>query len=140
PQRAQSIDDILAGDDLGLLDTGGDTAIFEFHHAPKPGSRADAEYIAQRKAMPAKDFEKYEAMFKQVHAELKQGKRKLLPFSDAERNLNEGHFYLVDGLLAYLEISNAEEVLQENRTGDRRRLDGRTFTIFENGTVSNMLF
>lgn len=140
PRRTSSIDDILDQDDLGLLDTAGDTSIFDFKHTPKAGSRADAEYIAQRKPLSATDFQKYDAMFKQVHAELRQGKRKLEPFSEAERNLKEGHFYLVDGLLAYLEVSNAEKILKENRSGDRLRLEGRTLTVFENGTVSNMLF
>src|SRR5690625_2305047 len=136
----ESIDDILESDELGLLETDGDPSIFTFKHAPKPGSRAEADYVAQRKPMSERKFKKYEAMFQQVHKELKEGKRKLLPFSDAERNLIEGNFYLVDGLLAYLEVSNAEEVLKQNKSGDRVRLEGRTVTIFENGTVSNMLF
>lgn len=137
---AKSIDDILNSDDLGLLDNEGDDSIFDFVHTPKSGTRADAEYIAQRKAMPESKFARYDAMFKQVHRELKEGKRKLLPFSDAEKNLIEGNFYLVDGLLAYLEISDAEKVLKENKSGTRVRLEGRTVTIFENGTISNMLF
>ncbi len=137
---AKSIDDILNSDDLGLLDNEGDISIFNFVHTPKSGTRADAEYIAQRKAMPESRFARYDAMFKKVHRELKEGKRKLLPFSDAEKNLIEGNFYLVDGLLAYLEISDAEKVLKENRSGARVRLEGRTVTIFENGTISNMLF
>lgn len=137
---AKSIDDILNSDDLGLLDNEGDDSIFDFVHTPKSGTRADAEYIAQRKAMPESKFARYDSMFKQVHRELKEGKRKLLPFSDAEKNLIEGNFYLVDGLLAYLEISDAEKVLKENKSGTRVRLEGRTVTIFENGTISNMLF
>lgn len=137
---AKSIDDILNSDDLGLLDNEGDDSIFDFVHTPKSGTRADAEYIAQRKAMPESKFARYDSMFKQVHRELKEGKRKLLPFSDAEKNLIEGNFYLVDGLLAYLETSDAEKVLKENKSGTRVRLEGRTVTIFENGTISNMLF
>lgn len=138
--EVESIDDILENDDLGLLDLEGDSSIFDFVHTPKSGSRAEAEYIAQRKSLPEKEFQRYDMMFKQVHKELKEGKRRLLPFSDAERNLKEENFYLVDGLLAYLEVSDAEKVLKENRTGDRIRLEGRTVTVFENGTISNMLF
>ncbi len=139
-KKVASVDDILGDDDLGLLDSGGDDSIFTFKHAPKPGSRKEAEYIARRKSISEKDFAKYDQMFKQVHKELKSGERKLLPFSDPERNLIEGNFYLVDGLLAYLEVSNAEEVLKKNKSGNRVRLEGRTHTIFENGTISNMLF
>ena len=61
----------------------------------------------------------------------------MLPFKDAEKNLREGNFYLVDGLLAYLESTDAKRVLKDK---DGIRKDGPTFTIFENGTVSNLLF
>src|SRR5690554_3847039 len=114
--KMETLDDILSDDDLGLLDDEGDTSILE------------------------RDFQKYELMFKQVHKELKEGKRKLLNFTNAEDNLIEGNFYLVDGLLCYLEVSKAEKVVKENKSGDRIRLEGRTVTIFENGTISNMLF
>lgn len=96
--------------------------------------------MAQRKPMSDKEFEKYETMFRQVHKELKEGKRRLAEFNNTETNLIEGKFYLVDGLLAYLEVSKAEKILKENTSGDRVRLEGRTVTIFENGTKSNMLF
>jgi len=138
--KMETLDDILSDDDLGLLDDEGDTSIFEFKYTPKEGSRASADYIAQRKSISERDFQKYELMFKQVHKELKEGKRKLLNFTNAEDNLIEGNFYLVDGLLCYLEVSKAEKVVKENKSGDRIRLEGRTVTIFENGTISNMLF
>lgn len=138
--KLETLDDILSDDDLGLLDDEGDTSIFEFKYTPKEGSRASADYIAQRKSISERDFQKYELMFKQVHKELKEGKRKLLNFTNAEDNLIEGNFYLVDGLLCYLEVSKAEKVVKENKSGDRIRLEGRTVTIFENGTISNMLF
>lgn len=135
--KLETLDDILSDDDLGLLDDEGDTSIFEFKYTPKEGSRASADYIAQRKSISERDFQKYELMFKQVHKELKEGKRKLLNFTNAEDNLIEGNFYLVDGLLCYLEVSKAEKV---DKIKDNVRIDGRTITIFENGTISNMLF
>lgn len=138
--KLETLDDVLSDDDLGLLDNEGDTSIFEFKYTPKEGTRASADYIAQRKSISERDFQKYELMFKQVHKELKEGKRKLLNFTNAEDNLIEGNFYLVDGLLCYLEVSKAEKVVKENKSGDRIRLEGRTVTIFENGTISNMLF
>lgn len=138
--KIESLEDILNDDDLGLLDNGGDSSIFEFKHTPKQGSRDKAGYIAQRQSMPEEEFARYEEMFKQVHRELKEGKRRFLEFKNAEDNLVEGNFYLVDGLLCYLKVSKAEKVLKENRSGDRVRLEGRTVTIFENGTISNMLF
>lgn len=135
-----SIDEIINDDDLGLLDSDGDNSIFEFKHIPQIDKRAKAESIAQRKSLSDDDFAKYELMFQNVHRDLKSGRRKMLPFNDAETNLKEGNFYIVDGLLAYLESSEAEKVLKENSSGDRVRIDGPTFTVFENGTVSNLLF
>lgn len=137
----ESIEDVFENDSLELLkNVEEDRTIFNFVHTPKRGSRAEAEYIAQRKSMPEHKFMKYAAMFHQVHKELKSGERKLLSFSDPERNLKEGNFYLVDGLLCYLEVSDAKQLLRKNRSGNRIRIDGRTVTIFENGTISNMLF
>lgn len=138
--KIESIDAILNDDDFGLLDNEGDASIFEFKYTPKGPSRANADYVAQRNSISEREFKKYEIMFHQVHKDLKEGKRKLLDFSNAEDNLIEGNFYLVDGILAYLEVSKAEKVLKENKSGDRMRIEGRTVTIFENGTVSNMLF
>lgn len=135
-----NLDDILDGDDLGLLDIDTDNSIHVFKHTPKDSDRIKADYIAQRTPMKEEDFKRYEKMFQQVHQELKEGKRKLLDFYDAEDNLTESNFYLIDGILAYLEVSKAEKVLKENKSGDRVRLEGRTVTIFENGTISNMLF
>lgn len=138
--KIESLDDILNNDDLGLLNSGGDNSIFEFKHTPKSGSREKADYVAKRQALPEAEFERYDKMFKQVHRELKEGKRKFLEFKNTEDNLVEGNFYLVDGLLCYLKVSKAEKVLRENKSGDRMRLEGRTVTIFENATNSNMLF
>jgi|GEM_PF-5974061 hypothetical protein len=52
-------------------------------------------------------------MFQQIHKDFKEGKRKLLDFYNAEDNLVEGNFYLIDGILVYLEVSNAEKALRE---------------------------
>lgn len=139
-KEIKSIDDILSDDDFGLLDSEADTSIFDFVYTPKNSSRANADYIAKRESLSDQEFKKYELMFHQVHKELKEGKRKLLDFRNAEDNLIEGNFYLVDGILCYLEVSDAKEVLKKNKSGDRLRVEGRTVTIFENGTVSNMLF
>lgn len=136
----KSVEDIFDDDDMGLLDSEGDNSIFDFVYTPKNQSRADADYIAQRKSLSDQEFKKYELMFQQVHKDLKEGKRKLLDFRNAEDNLIEGNFYLVDGILCYLEVSDAKEILKKNKSGDRVRIEGRTVTIFENGTVSNMLF
>lgn len=136
----KTFDEILEEDNFGLLNTDADTSIFEFKHTPKQDKRAEADFIAQRQPIIEKDFEKYEAMFQQVHRELKEGKRKLLNFENIERNLQIGNFYLLDGILLFLESADNQQKLKKLNSGDRLRSDGRTVTIFENGTKSNMLF
>ncbi|PIX14525.1 MAG: hypothetical protein COZ74_02810, partial [Flavobacteriaceae bacterium CG_4_8_14_3_um_filter_31_8] len=102
--------------------------------------RAEADFVAQRKPMKEKEFEKYEVMFQKVHKEIKEGKRKILPFTNIEKNLHVGDFYIMDGLLLYLESANLKKEEWEQKSGNRVRIEGRTRTIFENGTFSNMLY
>lgn len=137
----QTIDDILnEDDDLGLLNSDNDLDIFKFKHTPKPEDRAETDFVAQRKPMKEKDFEKYEKMFLQVHKEIKEGKRKIAPFKDVEKHLKEGQFYIADGVMLYLETVNFKRENQELSKNTSRRKDGRTRTIFENGTLSNLLY
>ena len=135
-----TIDDILNDDDLGLFDADKDLDIFKFKHTPRPVEKAEADFVAQRMPIKEKEFEKYEAMFLKVHKEIKEGKRKILPFTNIEKNLHVGDFYLMDGLLLYLESANLKKEVWEQKSGNRVRTEGRTRTIFENGTYSNMLF
>ncbi len=136
----KTFEEIVAEDDLGLLDTDADISIFEFKHTPKQDKRAETDFVAQRQAMSENVFKKYEAMFQQVHAELKAGKRKFLNFENIEKNLLIGNYYLLDGIMLYLESAELESEVRNLKSGDRLRVDGRTVTIFENGTMSNMLF
>lgn len=137
----QTIDDILNDDDdLGLLDSDKDLDIFKFKHTPRPEERAEADFVAQRKPLKEKEFEKYEAMFHKVHKEIKEGHRKIKPFANIEKNLHVGDFYLMDGLLLFLESANLKKEEWEQKSGNRIRVEGRTRTIFENGTYSNMLY
>jgi hypothetical protein len=79
-------------------------------------------------------------MFLQVHKEIKEGKRKIKPFKNIEKNLHVGDYYLMDGILLYLESANIKQEETELDSGNRVRIEGRTRTVFENGTFSNMLF
>lgn len=136
----QSFEEILKQDDLGLLNDEGDVSIFEFNHTPKPVKRADTDFVATRTAIQDKDFDKYEIMFENVHNELKQRTRKLLPADKTEKNIQIGNFYLLDGLLLYVEGGDIKPELKDNKSGARLRIDGRLTIIFENATKSNMLF
>lgn len=137
----QSIDDILNDDDeFGLLDSDKDLDIFKFKHTPKPEDRAEADFVAQRKPMKEKEFEKYEKLFLQVHKEIKEGKRKIKPFKDVDKHLKEGQFYIADGIMMYLERANLKREQENLKKSTLNRKDGRTRIIFENGTYSNMLY
>ena len=131
----KSLEDIFNDDDLGLLDDGKDGDIFKIKHVPV--QRAAADEVAKRKR--CKDFDQFEHLFKDVHRELREGKRKLLPFNDKGYQLVEGSYYVLSGLLVYLADIN---FTSEAKTvdGKRFRKDGRTRTIFENGTESTMLY
>ncbi|MFV0441849.1 MAG: GIY-YIG nuclease family protein [Lachnospirales bacterium] len=136
-----TIDDILGDDDsFGLLDSDKDLEIFKFRHTPKPEDRAETDFVAQRKPMKEKEFEKYEKMFLQVHKEIKEGKRKIKPFRNIEKNLHVGNYYIMNGVMLYLESANLIKDEIEHATSKRVRVEGRTRTIFENGTYNNMLY
>lgn len=124
--KIDSIDDILENDVFGLLG-GGDDSIFNLKNVPK--EREETDFVAQRK--PCKDFDKYEHLFKEVQSDLKSGKRKLVRFN--EKYFEEGNFFILKGLLAYL------EKIQDLKKDKHNKLDSRTRIIFENGTESNML-
>lgn len=135
-----TIDDILDDkDDFGLLNTDEDLSIFKYKHTPKP-DKEKADFVAKRKPIKEKDFKKYEKMFFKVHKEIKEGRRKIISFQNAEKNLKVGQYYILDGILLYLESANLKREEIKIDSGDRVRTEGRTRTIFENGTYSNMLF
>ena len=134
-----SIEDILNDDEFGLLETDGDLSIFRYRHIPKEDEREKADFIAQRKPLREEEFRPYEAMFQKVHQEIKEGRRKVLPFRNTEKNLHVGNYYLLDGVMLYLKEAKLEKTFWE-KSGGRERVEGRTFTIFENGTYSHMLY
>jgi len=135
-KKPESIDDIL-NDDFDILDNDEiDESIFNFKHTPK--DRKETDFVAQRKPMSAREFSKYDKLFKKVHQEIKLGLRSLKPFKNVEKNLKEGKFYILDGILLYLEVGDISGA--EREFGSRKRKDVRTRTVFDNGTYSNMFY
>lgn len=137
PKEINSLDDILGDDSLDILG-GDDAGLFDFKHTPKDYERAQTDFVARRK--PCKDFDKYEKDFKQVQKDLANGKRKLIPFK--ETLLKEKNYYVNNGILLYLESIDYEAKEWSRGEKEQNRIrkfdDGRTKTIFENGTESNM--
>ncbi len=122
-----SIDDILNDDAFRLLSDENNDDIFTLKNIPK--EREKAEFIAKRKS--CKDFEKYKELFRVVQMELSQKKRKLVKFN--EKFFEEGNFFVLKGVLSYL------EKIEKVKKDKFHKLDARTRIIFENGTESNML-
>ena len=132
-KEINTVEDIFEDDDFGLLGDSEDS-IFNIKHV-KSGSRAESDFVAKRK--PLKEFNIYEPRFKQVHRELKSGLRILEDFS--EKDIRSECYFVMDGVLLYLESIKYDTKTQEFESGARTRKDGRTKVIFENGTYSQML-
>jgi len=139
-KEINSIDDIFGDDLLGIFSDGEEHSLFEFKHTPRELARAEADFIARRK--PCKNFRDYEGLFKNVQDDLATGKRKLIPFKETQ--LKPGNFYINNGVLLYLESIDYQGRMWKRGEAENNRIrefkDGRTNTIFENGTMSNMLF
>ena len=88
------------------------------------------DHVAKRKL--CEDFAQFKPLFDQAHHDLKTGKRQLVRVSKTT-NLQEGHFYLVDGQIVYL-----DSVL-EKKKGSNGSMDGRTRCVYENGTEDDIL-
>ncbi|HBL33124.1 MAG TPA: hypothetical protein DDZ96_04805 [Porphyromonadaceae bacterium] len=87
------------------------------------------DYVAQR--IPCANFSDYEVGFKRTHKELKAGKRSLLRYN--AQPLQEGKYYVTDGVLLFLE--NIGELTLKSKS---KKKDARTRCIYENGTESDI--
>ena len=93
-------------------------------------ARNKAEYVAKRNLCD--NFDAYRPLFLQVHRDLKKGLRSLVRISKTN-NLQEGHFYVIDGQMLLLEC------IGETRRSSNFLPDARTRCIYENGTESDIL-
>lgn len=128
PEIPETLDDVFADDDLGLLDDAPSGAdIFNLKHIPERAELPD--FVAQRE--PCNDFGQFEPHFKNCHQDLRNGKRQLLQFAN-EQQIQAGQFFVLKGIMAYV----AEVGEKENKSG---KVNARLRCIFENGTESAML-
>ena len=93
--------------------------------------RKKADYVAQYS--PCANFEDYRSLFEQVHADLKKGKRSIVKVSKTD-NLQPGRFYLVEGVLLFL-----EKVGNTYKDKGNGLPNGRTRCVLENGTETDIL-
>lgn len=126
PEDVMSIDDILGGDDMGLLDVG-DMSILDIKHVPSERDLPDE--VAQR--TKCEDFWQFESIFKNLHADLKSGKAESVRFAE-NWQITAGDAFILNGVMCFV-----DEVGDEHGRGEHR--DARLRLIFENGTESNML-
>ncbi|UNN05288.1 GIY-YIG nuclease family protein [Rhodococcus opacus] len=127
PEPPQSIDELLASDDLDLLeDTSG---LLDTSDLPTRARRTEPEKIAQR--VKSADFEVFEPLFKQKQAELRAGVSKLIDFP-GEKYVEEGAFFVLAGVMVFVAEVRDPEVSASRATKTRLRC------IFENGTESSM--
>lgn len=122
-----SVADIFSDDSFGLLDDEAES-IFDLKHVPKSPMEMP-EKIAQRKR--CKDFDQFEHLFKQCHAELTSGIREARQFT-GEQQIKPGHFFVLHGVMVYVSEVGEKEI----KNG---KVNARLRCIFENGTESNML-
>ena len=134
-----TLEDVL-NDDSGILDTSDDLSIFKYLHIPKEEDRAKTDFMAKRKPLGDREFAPYEKMFHKVHQEIKDGKRKIIEFKNVDDELEAGRFYFIDGVMIFLESTEESRKDSNLKSSMINRKDGRTRTIFENGTVSNMYY
>lgn len=131
-QPLTGIDDIIGDGDLldDLLNPGTDDAsgLFERKHLPPP-AKAAPDKVAQ--GQPCEDFEQFEQRFIDCHADLRAGRRSLVPFRNPS-NIQEGGLYVQRGMLVLV----AEIVTVEQRPQGK---NGRLRCIYENGTESDLL-
>jgi len=134
--KSVSVEELISDDPLGLLD-GDDEAdsIYTLSHV-KPSERLRPDYIAHRKV--CKDFDFYEEAFQQIHDDLDHGHRRLVEFKEGD--LQEGCYYVLRGVVLYLEQNLAVQQKIEYKSGAKVRREGRTRCIFDNGTESSMLY
>ena len=126
PESVVSIDDILGGDDFGMLDLG-DVSILDIKHIPL--TREAADEVAQRKNCD--DFWRFESIFRDLYADIRSGKAETLRFTE-NWQIAVGDAFILQGVMCFVDEMGEEH--------DRNaHLDARLRLIFENGTESNML-
>tara|TARA_Y100001960_G_C14677711_1_gene829416 strand:- start:224 stop:1408 length:1185 start_codon:yes stop_codon:yes gene_type:complete len=133
--KSYSIEEIISDDPLGILESEKeDNAILDLKHIKK-SERIRPDYIARRTI--CKEFEEYKGMFDCLHEDLKEGRRKLIEFDSKEVEVD--NFYVLNGVILYLEKLKAKVQTNKFKSGERKRVDGNTRCIFDNGTESSML-
>ncbi|HRN60290.1 MAG TPA: GIY-YIG nuclease family protein [Chiayiivirga sp.] len=133
PITTESADEAIDIDDLAaeLAEVGGADDIRTLRHVRTSAEKRAAEEVADRK--PCEDFETFRPLFEQVQAEVKSGIRQSRAIGAGSRSIEEGDFFVLDGLTLY--VAEVGEPLKTT-AGE---VDRRLRLVFSNGTESNLL-
>ncbi len=133
PITTESADEAIDIDDLAaeLAEVGGAGDIRTLRHVRTSAEKRAAEEVADRK--PCEDFETFRPLFEQVQAEVKSGIRQSRAIGAGSRSIEEGDFFVLDGLTLY--VAEVGEPLKTT-AGE---VDRRLRLVFSNGTESNLL-
>jgi hypothetical protein len=126
PEPPETIEEAVADDPFGLLGPSDD--LFDLRHVPK--TQTMPATIARREQ--AKDFEEFRQLFVGCHADLRAGRRKLVPFKNP-LEIRPKRFFVQGGVLLYV----AE--VGELTYNEIQKANARTRCIFENGTEARLL-
>lgn len=128
--KIDSLSDIINKGSSELLkgDLEGFSSLFDTSRY-KTIEKEQPEYRATHKKL--KNFSEYEPLFKMVHKDIAEGRRKIIPFAK-EQQVEIGDFFVIRGLVVYV-ADKGEEFEKNGRKNARLRL------IYENGTTSNNL-
>lgn len=130
PEAPTSIDDLLGDDDSDLL--GDESGLLDVSDLAVRRQVYEGGDVARREK--AQDFEQFEPLFKQKHAELRDGASKLMPYPGVTR-IVAGAFFVLNGVMLFVaEVGETEYKKTTVRENKRERLR----CVFENGTESSM--
>ena len=125
------LDEIFADPILDLNER--ERALFDIPADMQPAAsrRKQADYVA--KYRPCADFDRYRSRFQLIYTELKHGKRTLVKVSKTS-NLQAGRYYVLEGVMLYLE--SIADTYTDQGNGLK---NGRTRCILENGMETDIL-
>jgi hypothetical protein len=126
PEPPQTIEEAIGDDPFDLL--GGSDDLFELRHTPK--AQTMPATIARRER--ASDFEEFRQLFVECHADLRAGRRRLVPFKNP-LEIRARRFFIQGGVMLYV----AE--VGELTYNEIQKANARTRCIFENGTEARLL-
>lgn len=128
-ENAVSLEDIFAGDDLGLLEVENED-LFDLKHVEEFDEKNYPDEIAERKT--CKDFYQFETLFRQVHERLASGTWTMSRFQ-RESQTSLGDMFVLNGVLCLVDDIGEYAEDSHGRPNPRLRV------IYENGTESNLL-